>query len=77
MTRKIVIHNYLPKTTRDAEGDRVRINGGMKEFVGRTGTVVGKEGKMWRVRLDSPVEIPGVGSVSSDLWEGRLLKRVG
>jgi hypothetical protein len=60
----------------DASGDRVKILGGMKEFIGKTGTVSGKEGGMWRVRLDEPVNIPGVGSVTSDLWEGRFLRKI-
>ncbi len=30
--------------------------------------------KMFRVRLDSPVEVPGVGSVTSDLWSREHMK---
>jgi hypothetical protein len=51
----------------------------MKEFVGRLGTIVGEEGtrpRMYRVRLHEPVEIPGVGEVSDDLWQGNALKAV-
>jgi hypothetical protein len=31
---------------------------------------------MYRVRLDQPVEIPYVGLVRDDLWEGKLLRRI-
>jgi hypothetical protein len=66
---------------RDArEGQRVKIMGGMREFVGQTGTIISEEGsnpKMYRVRLDNPVNIPGVGKVTDDLWEGNLLKKIG
>lgn len=54
---------------------RVRIVAGMAEFVGQVGEAI-REGKMWRVYLDQPVEVPGVGRVSDDLWEGRFLKTV-
>jgi hypothetical protein len=60
-------------------GQEVRIAGGMKEFVGRLGTIIGEEGtrpRMYRVRLHEPVEIPGVGEVTDDLWEGPALKAV-
>jgi ribosomal protein L21E len=66
------------------DGSRVVIrqkHGGMKEFEGKTGTVIGseKDGRhgpvMYRVKLDSPVEIPGVGHVSDDLWAGKHLSR--
>jgi hypothetical protein len=59
-------------------GRRVEIKpqGGMKEFWGKTGTVVGKEMKMLRVKLDEPVHIPGVGMVKDDLWEPGLLKTI-
>jgi hypothetical protein len=53
---------------------RVTILGGMTEFVGQTGTVQGKEDGLYRVILDTPVMIPGVGRVTSDLWEPRLLR---
>lgn len=53
---------------------QVTITGGMREFVGQTGQVVAKEGKLYRVRLDYPVTVPGVGEVHDDLWEGRFLK---
>jgi proline racemase len=51
----------------------------MAEFIGKTGTVIDIEGtrpKMYRVRLDAPVEIEGIGSVTDDLWEGRFLKAI-
>ncbi len=62
--------------SKDRSGQRVRITGGMAEFVGKTGTVMFKEGGLYRVRLDEPVMIPGVGEVHDDLWESRLLKAV-
>jgi hypothetical protein len=55
-------------------GRRVRIVGGMAELVGKLGTVIGREGMLLRVRLDEPVEVPGIGRVTDDLWEPRLLK---
>ena len=60
-------------------GQEVRIAGGMKEFIGRLGTIVGEEGsrpRMYRVRLHEPVEVPGVGEVTDDLWQGAALKAV-
>jgi hypothetical protein len=54
----------------------VTIRGGMREFVGRTGTVQGKEGGLYRVILDTPVQVEGVGQVTSDLWEPRLLRTI-
>jgi hypothetical protein len=59
---------------------RVKILGGMKEFVGQLGTIIDyeKDGRttMYRVRLDVPVEIPNVGEVSDDLWAGSYLRNV-
>lgn len=61
-------------------GTRVTVLGGMTEFVGRTGEIIGneKDGRMtlYRVRLDEPVDVPGVGTVKDDLWEGRFLKTI-
>ena len=57
-------------------GTAVKIKGGMKEFVGKTGYIMQKEGKHYRVKLDTPVEIEGVGKVTSDLWEPSLLKKI-
>lgn len=54
---------------------RVLILGGMAEFIGKTGWAV-KEGKLWRVQLDYAVDVPGVGLVHDDLWEGRLLRTI-
>ena len=54
---------------------QVKILGGMKEFVGKTGEAQ-KEGRMWRVYLDTPVTIPGIGTVRDDLWEGRFLRTI-
>lgn len=62
-------------------GTKVKIKRGMPEFVGSTGTVIDneKDGRtviMNRVRLDSPVEIPGLGFVADDLWSNDHLVRV-
>ena len=57
-------------------GQKVKITGGMKEFVGRTGIVAFKEDGLYRVRLDEPVNIPGIGIVRDDLWGGSFLKRI-
>lgn len=54
----------------------MRISGGMKEFVGRLGTIENKEGKLYRVRLNLSVSVPGVGLVRDDLWESRYLRTV-
>jgi hypothetical protein len=48
----------------------------LRGVVGRTGTIAFKEGDLCRVRLDEPVDVPGVGMVCDDLWEGSFLKRV-
>ena len=64
-----------------AIGTRVQImGGGMKEFRRKTGTVIENDYRdgnvrMYRVRLDEPVTIVGVGEVNDDLWAGRFLKR--
>ena len=59
-------------------GRRVRVMGGMAEFVGCTGTIVclEKHGaqRLYRVELDEAVRVPSVGLVCDDLWEGRFLK---
>lgn len=62
-------------------GQRVKVVGGMREFVGQFGTVVDnteRDGRttMFRVRLDAPVEVPGVGHVRDDLWSGAHLRNV-
>lgn len=61
----------------DRYGQRVVILGGMSEFVGQTGRIVTKEGPaIYRVELDQPVHIRGVGMVADDLWESRLLRTI-
>lgn len=62
-------------------GQRVRIMGGMQEFVGKFGTIIDveqhrHEPAMYRVKLDKPVAVPHVGDVTDDLWQGPTLKRV-
>jgi hypothetical protein len=61
-------------------GKRVRITGGMSEFVGRTGVIVDLEKhgsqRLYRVELDEPLNVPHVGRVNDDLWEGEFLKTV-
>ena len=61
-------------------GQRVKILGGMREFVGATGEIVDHESDgaltMYRVCLDQPVEVPHVGTVGDDLWAGRFLRNI-
>ena len=63
-----------------ADGTRVLILGGMKEFVGQVGTVTNREmdGRtcLHRVTLDKPVTIPNVGVVEDDLWSGAFLQEL-
>jgi hypothetical protein len=65
------------------DGDDVKISqpgdfGGA--FDGKTGTIQGIEmdggTKMYRVRLDTPVNIPGIGQVTDDLWSSKYLKKL-
>ena len=53
---------------------KIKDGGGMKEFHGKTGYIIGKEGKQYRVKLHSPVHVPGVGKVHDDLWDGNMLR---
>lgn len=62
--------------TKSRIGKRVRIDGGMSEFIGKTGTIVGVENEYYRVELDEPVEVKLVGRVTDDLWMGHLLKTI-
>lgn len=59
---------------------RVRITGGMAEFIGQTGTVIAEQldgqTKLYRVELDSPVEVEGLGRVADDLWARPYLKPI-
>ena len=57
-------------------GDSVRILGGMAEFIGQTGYILGEKGTMLRVRMDRPVHVEGVGEITSDLWERRFLRKL-
>lgn len=62
-------------------GMRVKILSGMSEFVGKTGEIVDnseRDGRitMYRVRLDTPVQIPHVGLVRDDLWAGEYLRGI-
>jgi hypothetical protein len=72
----------FPQKTGRLSMRRVKILAGMKEFVGKTGTVIvereTKDGSTWmhRVRLDEPVDVPGVGLVTDDLWSGAGLKTI-
>jgi hypothetical protein len=52
----------------------VKILGGLPVFIGQTGEIVDKEGKLYRVKLDAPVMVPNVGEVTNDLWEPAMLK---
>ncbi len=55
-------------------GQRVRILGGLVEFVGKTGEIVAKEGDLYRVYVDEPVDVAGIGRIRDDLWEGSALE---
>lgn len=63
-------------------GQRVKILGGMAAFVGKTGEIVeidkscGGGLPYYRVKLDEAVEVPGVGFVRDDIWQGHLLRNV-
>lgn len=64
-------------------GDRVRIisaPGAMPEFVGSVGTIIGEERdggtRMFRVHLDTPIVINGIGPVTDDLWSSAHLRKV-
>ena len=59
---------------RSRYGRRVRIVGEAAELRDKIGTIIAREGMLLRVRLDEPVEVPGIGLVTDDLWEPRLLK---
>ena len=67
----------MNRTSESRIGRNVRILGGMSEFVGKTGVIIGTEDGMYRVRLHEVVDVAGVGKVHDDLWEGRLLRNVG
>lgn len=61
-------------------GMRVKIvGGGMKEFVGQTGVIIGDSERdgaaiLYRVKLDSAIDVPNVGQVVDDLWQGCHLR---
>lgn len=61
-------------------GQRVKITGGMDEFVGQVGAIIDfeKDGRMtmYRVQLDTPVNVNGIGKVADDLWAGAYLRNV-
>jgi len=52
----------------------------MAEFIGQTGTVIAEQldgqTKLYRVELDSPVEVEGLGRVADDLWARPYLKPI-
>lgn len=56
------------------------VPGQMKEFAGKTGRVVHKEKlgreRYYRIRMDKPVDIPGIGRVTDDLWTSKFLRKV-
>lgn len=52
----------------------VKILEGVTQLVGQTGTIVDKEGNQYRVKLDTPTEVDGVGLVSSELFMPSVLK---
>jgi hypothetical protein len=50
-------------------GRRCQIQAGRPELVGRVGTVIAREGAMYRIRLLVPVNVAGLGEVKDELWE--------
>lgn len=59
----------------------VQLTSGLKEFVGKVGTIVGLEdlgrpgdNRLYRIRLNTPVRVEGVGVVRDDLWERQGFK---
>ncbi len=60
-------------------GKRVRIlpnMGRIDEFTGKTGVITNTEMEYYRVELDEPVMVEGVGFVEDDLWIGSLLRNI-
>jgi hypothetical protein len=43
--------------------------------VGKKGRVVAREYGQYRVKLDEPVKVKGVGLVKDDLWDAQFLKK--
>ena len=60
--------------SRIGQAVKIKAFGGMPQFYGKTGRIVGIEVGMYRVRLDEQVIIPGLEPVTDDLWEGRYLQ---
>lgn len=56
------------------------VPGQMKEFAGKTGRVVHEEmlgrERYYRIRMDEPVNIPGLGRVTDDLWTSKFIRKV-
>lgn len=57
-------------------GVKVRCTGGMKEFDGKIGEIVGTEGDYYRIAFEPPVEVDGA-MVEDDLWMAEALEIVG
>lgn len=76
MARNITLKGYDQPGWHYGDSVRIKPIGGMKEFYGKTGTVIGAEGEYLRIRLDFPVDIHGVGRVSDDLWMPYTLKKI-
>lgn len=59
-------------------GTRVKIkDSSVRQYNGKFGTVIGSEKDgLYRVRLDKPVNVPGVGIVTDDLWSKDYLTKV-
>lgn len=60
-------------------GQRVKITRGPDEFIGQRGTIIDNRemdglNVMYRVRLDTPVIVEGVGLVEDDIWQGAGLR---
>ena len=49
----------------------------MKQFVGKTGVILWSESAgFYRVKLDEPIEIDGIGTIGDDVYEDALLRRI-
>ena len=66
---KIGDHVKIARPTRLAPGCGID-----DAFEGALGCIIGKEMEMFRVRLDYPIMIEGIGRVTSDLWSREFLR---
>ena len=68
----------MAKTSEGRVGKRVRITGGVGEFVGKTGVIewFDRSSSTYRVCLDEPVFVSGVGMVRARFLAGKYLRNV-